>query len=78
MDSKIQNIVPYPIPILPTPSIHIQLVLDKDSGISDILLIDQYSMLFCIVESYYIRHGPEYKGNMDFTGVLCKQIPAFH
>ena len=24
-----------------------------------------------------VRHGPEYKGNMDFTKVLCKQIPAY-
>ena len=26
----------------------------------------------------YIRHGPEYKGNVDFTEVLCKKFPAYH
>ena len=25
-----------------------------------------------------VRHGPEYKGNADFTEVLCKTFPAYH
>ena len=25
-----------------------------------------------------VRHGPEYKGNMDFTEVLCKFFLAYH
>ena len=29
-------------------------------------------------EVWEVRHGPEYKGNMDFTEGLGKKIPAYH
>ena len=31
-----------------------------------------------LLRSGGVRQGPEYKGNMDFTKVLCKHFPAYH